>query len=173
MIYSRSKRAFTALSSHPSRASSYGKSSKRSTQRPSIRLAKRHGSLPISRHAWSSAKSAAWQACLRRRARQSEARANALWADSWLRRLAEKYSRPQIELARLYTPTELAYEIAALIADAVVTQSRELMATSGDIHGPEATARREERRRVRDSSDWLDRLITERMALDAEAKKVP
>jgi hypothetical protein len=116
-------------------------------------------------------KSAAWRACLQRRASLRAARESALWADGWLRRLSEKYSRPVIELAHLYTSTELAYEIAALIADAVVTQAKHLVAIPADADARAAI--RSERRRIKDSSDWLDRLITERMALDAEREKVP
>jgi hypothetical protein len=168
---SQSKRAFTASQSRPLRASSYGKCWKRSTQRPLIKSAKRHGSLPISRLRWSSAKSGAWRACLRRRENQRQARESALWADGWLRRLAEKYSRPIVELARLYTPTELAYEIAALIAEAVITQAQRLVELPADKDARAALGR--ERMRVKNSSDWLDRLISERMAQDAETKKVP
>lgn len=78
-----------------------------------------------------------------------------------------------MELEQLYTIDTLTAEIVALWADAVIEQARALASTSGDIHSPEAKARRSERRRVKSSDAWLDRLIAERMALDAEVKKVP
>ena len=71
----------------------------------------------------------------------------------------------------MYTSNELAYEIAVLIADAVVYQAKRLVEVPADSDA--RAALRTERRRVKDSSDWLDSLITERMALDAETKKVP
>lgn len=78
-----------------------------------------------------------------------------------------------MELERLYTSSSLAHEIAVLLADAVIYQSKWLRTVSGDIHGPDATARRSERRRLMDSKDWFDRLIVERMACDAEQQKAP
>lgn len=75
------------------------------------------------------------------------------------------------ELTRLYTSTELAYEIASLVADAVVSQAKRLVELPADKEA--RAALRSERRRIKDSPDWLDRLITERMALDAEQKNTP
>jgi hypothetical protein len=58
-----------------------------------------------------------------------------------------------------------------MLANAVVTQARQLVEVPSDSES--RAALRKERRRIKDSSDWLDRLISERMALDAETKKVP
>lgn len=82
-----------------------------------------------------------------------------LWHETWLRRLAEKYEAPITALERL-APDDLAYEIALLLADAVVRAAAAL---------PKATSR--ERLNTRTSGDWFDRLTWERYELDKQRAK--
>lgn len=74
-----------------------------------------------------------------------------------------------MELERLYTVSSLAHEIAVLFADVIVDKARELRTIPPDKTSAEAV--RKERTRVKKSDDWLDRLIAERMALDAEREQ--
>lgn len=56
-----------------------------------------------------------------------------------------------------------------LLADAVISEARRLVTLPQDKAAREAL--RKERLRIKDSADWFDQLIVERMALDAEREK--
>jgi hypothetical protein len=130
------------------------------------RSATRPGISQCSRPPWSSAKSDAWRTS---RKRLAALRASALWHEAWLRRLAEQYSTPFTTLERM-TMGELAHEIALLWADAVIYHAKRLTAREGATIEERAALMRE-RIAIKQSKDWFDGLVVERMAIEHEQQK--
>jgi hypothetical protein len=82
----------------------------------------------------------------------------------WLKRLCDKYELPIAQLERM--PLGAFHrEIAMLLADTIVSEARRLRERTSDQK--ERRKLDKEWRATKQSTDWLDRLIVERVEQDA------
>lgn len=87
------------------------------------------------------------------------------WYAGWVRRIAAQYARPMHEIAAL--PLDAFYhEIAAMLAETIVAEARRLGSKTADKK--EHRTRQAEFLKLTQSTDAFDRLIVERIRLDAK-----